>query len=181
VLTAATRADLARLAGEEACANAGAGLDLARRLGRRDTLDELVGAYAEACELAGRVEDACSAWMAAADSATDPRTRARRLTRGAVVAWDLGQFADAYQRLDAADRALAGVAVCAEYIDVEEVRVRLAGRSHDLVGLDESIARLAALDGAPAPAGGARRRCMPMSPKRFTPVATSTGYASPTS
>ena len=35
VLLAATRADLARLAGDEACAKAGAGLDLARRLGRR--------------------------------------------------------------------------------------------------------------------------------------------------
>jgi hypothetical protein len=75
VLTAATCADLARLAGDEACANAGAGLDLARRLGRRDTVDELAGAYAEACELAGRGEDAFSAWVAAADSATDPRGR----------------------------------------------------------------------------------------------------------
>ena len=122
VLTAATRADLARLAGEEACANAGAGLDLARRLGRNDALDELAGAYAEACELAGRVEDAFSAWVAAADSTTDPRAKARRLTRGAVVAWDLGRFADANQLLDAADRALAGVAACAENVEVEEVR-----------------------------------------------------------
>jgi tetratricopeptide (TPR) repeat protein len=145
VLTAATRADLARLAGEEACANAGAALDLARRLGRRDAVDELAGAYAEACELAGRVEDAFSAWVAAADSAADPRARAWRLTRGAVVAWDLGRLADAYQLLDAADHALAGVATCAECIDVEEVRVRFAARSGDLAGLDESIARLAAL------------------------------------
>jgi DNA-binding CsgD family transcriptional regulator len=145
VLTLATRADLARLAGEEACANAGAGLDLARRLGRHEIVDELAGAYAEACELAGRVEYAFSAWVAAADSATDPRTRARRLIRGGLVAWDLGRVADAYQRLDAADHALAGVAVCAECIDVEELRVRFAARSHDLAGLDESIARLAAL------------------------------------
>jgi hypothetical protein len=58
VLTAATHTDLARLAGEEACANASAGLDHARRLGRREAVDELAGAYAEACELAGRVEDA---------------------------------------------------------------------------------------------------------------------------
>jgi DNA-binding NarL/FixJ family response regulator len=35
--------------------------------------------------------------------------------------------------------------VCAECIDLEEVRVRFAARSHDLAGLDESIARLAAL------------------------------------
>ena len=41
VLTAATRADLARLAGEEARASAGAGLNLARRLGRRESVDEL--------------------------------------------------------------------------------------------------------------------------------------------
>jgi tetratricopeptide (TPR) repeat protein len=142
---AATYADLARLAGEEACANAGAGLDLARHLGRHEVVDELAGAYAESCELAGRVEDAFSAWAAAADTATDPRTRARRLTRGGLVAWDLGRFADANQLLDAADRALSGVAVCAERIDVEEMRVRFAARSHDLAGLDESIARLAAL------------------------------------
>jgi DNA-binding CsgD family transcriptional regulator len=145
VLTAATRADLARLAGDEACANAGTGLDLARRLSRRDNVDELAGAYAEACELAGRVEDALPAWVAAADSATDPQTRARRLTRGGVVAWDLGRFADAYQLLDAADRSLAGVTACAENVGVEEVRVRFAARSIDLAGLDESIARLAAL------------------------------------
>jgi DNA-binding CsgD family transcriptional regulator/tetratricopeptide (TPR) repeat protein len=145
VLVAATRADLARLAGEEACANASTGLDLARRLGRRDAAAELAGAYAEACELAGRVEDAFSAWVAAADSAADPRARARRLTRGGVAAWDLGRFAEAYKLLDTADRALSGVAVCAECVDVEEVRVRFAGRSGDLAGLDESIARLAAL------------------------------------
>src|SRR4029453_1813911 len=91
LLVVATRADLARLAGDEACANAAAGLDLARHLGRHDAaVDELAGAYAEACELAGRVEDAFSAWVAAADSTADPRTRARRLTCGAVVAWDFG-------------------------------------------------------------------------------------------
>ena len=145
VLLAATRADLGRLAGEEACANAGTGLDLARRLGRREAVDELAGAYAEACELAGRVEDACSAWVAAADNTTDPRAKARRLTRGAVVAWDLGRFADANQLLDAADRSLAGVTACPENVEVEEVRVRFAARSGDLAGLDESIARLAAL------------------------------------
>jgi hypothetical protein len=38
VLTAATHTDLARLAGEEACANASAGLDHARRLGRSRAL-----------------------------------------------------------------------------------------------------------------------------------------------
>jgi DNA-binding CsgD family transcriptional regulator/tetratricopeptide (TPR) repeat protein len=145
VLTVATRADLARLAGEEACANAGAGLDLARRLGRNEALDELAGAYAEACELAGRVEDALSAWVAAADSTTDPQAKARRQTRGAVVAWDLGRFADANQLLDAADRALADVTACPENVEVEEVRVRFAARSTDLAGLDQSIARLAAL------------------------------------
>jgi DNA-binding CsgD family transcriptional regulator/tetratricopeptide (TPR) repeat protein len=145
VLTVATRADLARLAGEEACANAGAGLDLARRLGRNEALDELAGAYAEACELAGRVEDALSAWVAAADSTTDPQAKARRQTRGAVVAWDLGRFADANQLLDAADRALADVTACPENVEVEEVRVRFAARSIDLAGLDQSIVRLAAL------------------------------------
>jgi DNA-binding CsgD family transcriptional regulator len=145
VLTVATRADLARLAGEEACANAGAGLDLARRLGRNEALDELAGAYAEACELAGRVEDALSAWVAAADSTTDPQAKARRQTRGAVVAWDLGRFADANQLLDAADRALADVTACPENVEVEEVRVRFAARSTDLAGLDQSIVRLAAL------------------------------------
>ena len=45
----------------------------------REAADELAGAYAEACELAGRVEDAFPAWVEAADSAGDPPTRARRL------------------------------------------------------------------------------------------------------
>jgi DNA-binding NarL/FixJ family response regulator/tetratricopeptide (TPR) repeat protein len=145
VLTAATRADLARLAGEEACASAGAGLDLARRLGRRETVDDLAGAYAEACELAGRIEDALSAWVEAADSAADPHARARRLTRGASVAWDVGRFADAYGLLDAADRALAGVPPCPESVAVEEARVRFAARAGDLTGLEQSIARLEGL------------------------------------
>ena len=153
VLTLATRADLARLAGDEACANAGTGLDLARRLSRRDNVDELAGAYAEACELAGRVEDALSAWVAAADSTTDPQAKARRLTRGAVVAWDLGRFVDANQLLDAADRALADVTACPENVEVEEVRVRFAARSTDLAGLDQSIARLAALGRATGSSG----------------------------
>ena len=91
------------------------------------------------------MEDAFSAWVEAADSAADPHARARRLTRGAVVAWDLGRFADAHRLLDAADRALAGVVACPESLDVEEVRVRFAARAGDLAGLEESIARLEAL------------------------------------
>jgi DNA-binding NarL/FixJ family response regulator len=142
VLMAATRADLARLAGEEARASAGAGLDLARRLGSRETVDDLAGAYAEACELAGRMEDALSAWVEAADSAADPHARARRLTRGASVAWDVGRFADAHGLLDAADRALVGVPPCPESVAVEEARVRFAARAGDLTGLEQSIARL---------------------------------------
>jgi DNA-binding CsgD family transcriptional regulator/tetratricopeptide (TPR) repeat protein len=148
VLTAATRADLARLAGEEACANAAAGLNLARRLGRRKAVDELAGAYAEACELAGRMEGASSAWLEAADSAADPRMRARRLTRGASVAWDLGRFADGHRLLDAADRALAGQMSCLETLDVEEFRVRFAGRAGDAAGLKASISRLETLERA---------------------------------
>jgi DNA-binding NarL/FixJ family response regulator len=145
VLTAATRADLARLAGEEACASASAGLDLARRLGRREAVDELAGAYAAACELAGRMEDAFSAWVEAADSAAAPHARARRLTRGASVAWDVGRFADAYGLLDAADRALAGLPPCPESVAVEEARARFAARAGDLTGLEESVARLEAM------------------------------------
>jgi DNA-binding NarL/FixJ family response regulator len=148
VLMAATVAELARLAGEEACANAGAGLNLARRLGRTEAVDELAGAYAEACELAGRLADAFSAWVEAADKSADPRTRARRLTRGATVAWDVGRFAAASGLLDAADRALAGVGPCPERLDVEEVRLRFAARAGDLAALEESIAQLAALDRA---------------------------------
>jgi DNA-binding CsgD family transcriptional regulator len=145
VLTAATQADLGRLAGEEACASAGAGLNLARRLGSRSTVDDLAGAYAVACELAGRMEDAFSAWVEAADSAVNPQTQARRLTRGASVAWDVGRFADAYGLIDAADRALTDVMPCAESIDVEEARARFAARAADLAGLEESIERLADL------------------------------------
>jgi DNA-binding CsgD family transcriptional regulator/tetratricopeptide (TPR) repeat protein len=145
VLTASTRADLARLAGEEARASAGAGLKLAQRLGRREAVDELAGAYAEACELAGRMEDAFSAWVEAADNAADPHARARRLTRGATVAWDLGRFTDAHGLLDAADHVLAGVVACPESLDVEEVRVRFAARAGDLASLEQSIARLEGL------------------------------------
>jgi DNA-binding CsgD family transcriptional regulator/tetratricopeptide (TPR) repeat protein len=145
VLIAATRINLARLAGDETCASAGAGLDLARRLGRYEAVDELAGAYAESCELAGRVEDAFAAWVAAADSAGNHRTRARRLARSASVAWDLGRFADARDLLDAADHALVGVPACAECVDVEEMRVRFAARAGDLVALEDGIARLAAL------------------------------------
>ena len=146
VLIAATRADLARLAGDEACANAGAGLDLARRLGRHEAVDELAGAYAEACELAGRVEDAFSAWVEAADSAggsADARPTADPRRQSLPGTW--GGSPTPTSLLDAADHALAGVAVCAECVDVEEVRVRFAARSGDLAGLDASIARLAAL------------------------------------
>ena len=136
-----------------------AALDLARRLGRNDALDELAGAYAEACELPAGSRTPFR--LQRQPSTTDSRARARRLTRGAVVAWDLGRFADANQLLDAADRALAGVAACAENVEVEEVRVRFAARSNDLAGLDQSIARLAALGERPAPAGPARRWCTP--------------------
>jgi DNA-binding CsgD family transcriptional regulator/tetratricopeptide (TPR) repeat protein len=152
VLTAATRADLARLAGEEACASAGAGLDIARRLGRRDAVHELAGAYAEACELAGRVQDALPAWLDAADSAADPGAQARRLTRAALIAWDLGRLADAHGYLDAADRALAAVPPCPEHVDLEGVRMRLAARAGDPAALRDGIARLEAL-----PATGSSR------------------------
>ena len=145
VLIAATRVNLARLAGDETCASARAGLDLAGRLGRREAADELADAYAQACELAGRVADAFPAWLEAADSAADPRTRARRLIRGALVAWDLGQFTDAYSLLDIADRTLAGVVPCPERVDVQEVRVRFAARAGDLAALRESIAMLEGL------------------------------------
>lgn len=145
VLIAATRADLDRRAGEEACASARAGLDLARRLDRREVVDELAGAYAEACERAGRAEDALAAWLAAADGATDPRARARRLTRAAVVTWELGRIADAYAFLDAADRVLAAVPPGPEHAGVAEARVRFAHRAGDLAALDENMARLAGL------------------------------------
>jgi hypothetical protein len=145
VLTAAAHADLARLAGDEAAANAGAGLDLARGLGRDEAVDELAGAYAEACELSGRVQDAFAAWVDAAETETDPRTRARRLIRGAINAWDLGRFADAHGLLDAADRALADLLPCQERADVEEVRLRFAARAGDLVVLEEGVALLEGL------------------------------------
>jgi DNA-binding CsgD family transcriptional regulator/tetratricopeptide (TPR) repeat protein len=146
VLTAGTRADLARLAGDEACANAAAGLNLARQLGRREAVDELAGAYAEACEQAGRAEDALLAWMEAANRALDARTRARRLVRAAVAAWDLGRFDEAHALLDAADHALDRVGPSPEHFDIEEVRVRLAARSDDLAALQEAITRLEALE-----------------------------------
>jgi DNA-binding CsgD family transcriptional regulator/tetratricopeptide (TPR) repeat protein len=154
VLTAATRADLARLAGEEACASAGAGLEIARRLGRRDAVHELTGAYAEACELAGRVQDALPGWLDAAASAADPGAQARRLTRAAVIAWDLGRLADAHGYLDAADRALAAVSPRPERVDLEGVRMRFAARAGDPAALRDSIARL---EGLPA-IGSSRSR-----------------------
>jgi DNA-binding CsgD family transcriptional regulator/tetratricopeptide (TPR) repeat protein len=157
VLVAATQADLDRRAGEEACASASAGLDLARRLGRSEAADGLAGAYAEACELAGRAGDALTAWQEAADRAGDPRVRARRLTRAAVVAWELGRFADANAFLDATDRALAAVPPGPEHVGAAETRVRFAARAGDLAALDESIARLAGLGRA---AGSSRSRAV---------------------
>jgi DNA-binding NarL/FixJ family response regulator/tetratricopeptide (TPR) repeat protein len=148
VLRAATVADLARLAGEEARANAGAALDLARKLGRPEAVDELAGAYAQACELAGPVADASSAWVDAADTAADARARARRLTRGASVGWDVGQFAAASGLLDAADRALAHVGPCPERLELEEARMRFASRAGDLATLEGSIEQLAIIDRA---------------------------------
>jgi hypothetical protein len=146
VLTAATRAELDRRAGDEACASARAGLDLARRLGRREIVDELSGAYAEACELAGRVDDALPAWLEAASSASGPRGRAHRLTRAAVVTWELGRFTDAYAHLAAASGALADTPPGPEHIDVEEVRVRFAGRAGDYADLETILARLTDLE-----------------------------------
>jgi DNA-binding CsgD family transcriptional regulator/tetratricopeptide (TPR) repeat protein len=146
VLIAATRAELTRLAGDEACANAAAGLNLARQLGRREALDELAGAYAEACEQAGRVEDALPAWIEAANSALDAGTRARRLVRAAAAAWDLGRFDEAHVLLHAADHALDRVGPSPEHFEIEEVRVRLAARSDDLAALQEAITRLEALE-----------------------------------
>jgi predicted ATPase len=146
VLIAATRADLTRLAGDEACANAAAGLNLARQLGRREALDELAGAYAEACEQAGRVEDALPAWIEAANSALDAGTRARRLIRAAAAAWDLGRFDEAHALLHAVDHALDRVGPSPEHFEIEEVRVRLAARSDDLAALQEAITRLEALE-----------------------------------
>ncbi len=146
VLTAETRADLARLAGDEACANAAVGLHLARQLGRHQAVDELAGAYAEACEQAGRVADALLAWIEAANSARDARTRARRLVRAAVAAWDLARFDEAHALLDAADHALDRVGPSPEHFDIEEVRVLLAARSDDLAALQEAITRLEALE-----------------------------------
>jgi ATP/maltotriose-dependent transcriptional regulator MalT len=61
------------------------------------------------------------------------------------VAWDLGRFADAHGLLDAADHALAGIPACTECVDVEEIRIRFAGRAGDLAALEDGIARLAAL------------------------------------
>jgi len=157
VLTAATRAELARLAGEEACASARTALDIARRLGRLDAVHELSGAYAEACELAGRVQDALPAWLDAADSAADPGVQARRLTRAAVIAWDLGRLDDAHGYLDAADRALAAVPPCPERVDIEGTRMRFASRAGDPDALRDSIARL---EGLPATSSSRSRAAL---------------------
>ena len=109
-----------------------------------------------------------------------PPGEARRLTRGAVVAWDLGRFADANQLLDAADRALAGVTACAENVEVEEVRVRFAARSTTSQVSTRASPGWRRWGERPAPAGPARRWCTPRF-KGPPPVATATGYASPTS
>jgi DNA-binding CsgD family transcriptional regulator len=86
------------------------------------------------------------AWREAANSALDAGTRARRLVRAAVAAWDLGRFDEAHALLDAADHALDRVGPSAEHFDIEEVRVRLAARSDDLAALQEAITRLEALE-----------------------------------
>ncbi|HEY3009244.1 MAG TPA: AAA family ATPase [Micromonosporaceae bacterium] len=145
VLTAATRVDLGRRAGEEACASARAGLQIGRRLGRSEAVDELAGAYAEACELAGRVEDAHTGWLDAASNAADPGVRVRRLIRAAAISWELGRFAEAEALLDDADGGLAKLPPGPVHVDVVEARVRFIGRSGDFAALDECLARLANL------------------------------------
>jgi DNA-binding CsgD family transcriptional regulator len=151
VLTAATRVQLARRAGAEARASARAGLDLARRLGGPEPADELAEAYATACELAGGAEEALQAWLDAARRA-NARPRARRLARAAMLALEMGRFADAPALLEEAHQAVAAVGPCPEEVDIEQVRVSLASRAGDVAALDASRRRLAALQDSSASA-----------------------------
>jgi DNA-binding CsgD family transcriptional regulator len=120
--------------GDEAAANARAALAAANRLGRTEVVVELLDLLAEASVLAGRPEDAWTAWLAAADAAGDAvRTRARCLANAAMAEWDCGRLGEAEAHLALAADALAGVPVGEEHLTVTAARVRVAGRRGDTV------------------------------------------------
>ena len=95
-------------------------------------LGELTRLLAGASQLAGRPEDARTAWLAAADLAGDDvRTRARCLANAAMAEWERGHVDAAEAHLALAADALADVPPGPEHLTVTEARVRAAGRRGD--------------------------------------------------
>jgi DNA-binding CsgD family transcriptional regulator len=143
VLYRAAREAVAAKRGDEAAANARAALAAADHLGRTEVMVELLELLAEASELAGRPEDAWTAWLAAADAAGDAvRTRARCLANAAMAEWDRGRLGDAEAHLALAAEALAGVPVGEEHLTVTAARARVAGRRGDTVAQRRLVAEL---------------------------------------
>jgi DNA-binding CsgD family transcriptional regulator len=152
VLAAATRADLDRRAGEEACASARTGLDLARRLGRRGAA------------LALAIQGMLLVHRGDVDEAADRVSDARRLfgrwsgaDRHVFALVDLVEGMVALARHDV-DRALdiaAGKA--AQSPTIPPLALALLGEAQaaaaDVAGACDTAARLAGLGpGAPYPA-----------------------------
>lgn len=134
VLYRTAREAVAAKRGDEAAANARAALAAADRLDRDDVRVELLELLAEASELAGRPEDAWTAWLAAADLAGgDVRTRAQCLANAAMAEWDHGRLGEAEAHLALAADALAGTPLGPEHLTVISARVRAAGRRGDTV------------------------------------------------
>ncbi|MEV7098637.1 AAA family ATPase [Amycolatopsis sp. NPDC051045] len=154
VLDRAAREAIAARRGDEAAANARAALEVAARLGRAEVFGELTRLLAEASQLAGRPEDARTAWLAAAELAGDDvRTRARCLADAAMAEWERGHVDAAEAHLAQAAEALADVPPGPEHLTVTEARVRAAGRRGDTVAERRLIIELARL----AEATGSRR------------------------
>ncbi len=132
ILDRAAREAIAAKRGDEAAANARAAIAAATRLGRTEVLGELTRLLAEASQLAGRPEDALTAWLAAADLAGDDvRTRARCVANAAMAEWERGHVGAAEAHLALAAETLAGVPPGPEHLTVTEARVRAAGRRGD--------------------------------------------------
>jgi DNA-binding CsgD family transcriptional regulator/tetratricopeptide (TPR) repeat protein len=143
ILDRAVREAIAARRGDEAAANARAAIAAATRLGRTEVLGELTRLLAEASRLAGRPEDARTAWLAAADLAGDDvRTRARCVADAAMAEWELGHVDAAEAHLALAAGALAGVPPGPELLTVTEARVRAAGRRGDTAAERRLIAEL---------------------------------------
>ncbi|MFB9906904.1 ATP-binding protein [Allokutzneria oryzae] len=134
-------------AGDAAVQHLVAALGLANRLERADLLPELREQLALAYDLAGRSVEAADAWRAAARAAVDGVRRSHCLRRVAVLAWDRGDFADAFATLDRAAAALPENASAEDRLLLHETRIALQSRAGMVSEMIKSHAEVTALPG----------------------------------